>query len=466
MSAHRLPATTADVGHTMSALKSKGVTMLAIGSVDDAGVSRVEGVPVERLVHLTREGLQVSRKLDGSAVDDSCGRRDGDLRLVPDLARLVPLSEQPGWAWAPADAFDLDGSRSGGCQRWFAATQVAAAEAAGLSVRMAFESEWSLVAPSSPSPSLNGTAMDEGRWAGADHDAATHPGQVGLGQVAEYGRELVATLGALGLRVQQFHPEHAPARLGLSVVGNGPLGAADDVVLLRDAVRQVSARHGRRASFAPIVEPGAPGCGARLRLSVHDADGSTLADGTRRYLMRPVGEAFLAGVLRELPALCALGAAHPASYLRLRPSQRAGAWQCWSRESREAALRLVGGVIGTGKRSTHAEVRSFDASGNPYLVVGGVLAAGLAGVREELRLPLDTCGDPGELSDHERAAAGILRLPTSLTETAEAFADSSVLAEAMGETLHGSVLAMRRADGKRYSDTMPDHLAALSRWRY
>lgn len=465
MSVNRIPATPTDLGRTVTALKAKGVTMLAIGSVDNAGVSRVKGVPVERLAHLTREGLEISRKLDGSAVDDTCGRRDGDLRLVPDLTRLVPLSEQPGWAWAPADAFGLDGSRSGGCQRWFAATQVAAAATAGLSVRMAFENEWSLVS----CPPVNGSAgapgEDDGELA-TEIDGGAHD-QVGLGQVARYGRELVATLAAQGLTVQQFHPDSAPARLGLSVAGNDPLGAADDVVLLRDTVRQVSARHGRRASFAPIVEPAATGCGAHLRLSLHDEAGSAFAGGRRRYLLRPVGEAFLAGVLRELPALCALGAAHPTSYLRLRPSQRSGAWQCWSRESREAALRLVSGVIGgTKKRSARAEVRCFDASGNPYLLVGGVLAAGLAGVREGLRLPLDIYGDPAQLSDHERDAAGIHRLPTSLSEAAESFADSRILAEAMGPTLHEAILTMRRADGKRYSDTMPDQLAALSRWRY
>jgi len=164
--------------------------------------------------------------------------------------------------------------------------------------------------------------------------------------------------------------------------------------------------------------------------------------------------------------LCAIGAAHPTSYVRLQPSRWAGAWQCWGRETREAALRFVTGVTGTEAQAANAEVKCFDATGNPYLVAGAVIAAGLAGVEENLTLPPDITGDPAGLSDGERTELGIARLPTSLTEAAEAFAGSRVLAEAMGEVLYDTVLTMRRFDGLRFADTAHDELTALSRWRY
>jgi glutamine synthetase len=226
-----------------------------------------------------------------------------------------------------------------------------------------------------------------------------------------------------------------------------------------------------RASFAPTVDPNGAGSGAHLHFSVADGsapDGrvSTMAGGAGPYGMTEVGAAFLAGVLRELPALCAVGAAHPTSYVRLQPSRWAGAWQCWGRETREAALRFVTGVAGTEAHAANAEVKCFDATGNPYLVAGAVIAAGLAGVAENLTLPPDITGDPAGLSDTERRELGITRLPTTLSEAAEAFAGSRVLAEAMGDILHDTVLTMRRSDGQRFSDTSPDELTALSRWRY
>ncbi|MGI8817283.1 MAG: glutamine synthetase [Pseudonocardia sp.] len=444
----------------VSALRDQGVSMVAITFVDTAGITRVKCVPIERLSHTARLGVGVSPVFDTFCFDDSLvvgkhlGGPDGDLRLIPDLDRLVPLAGQRGWAWAPADKFTQEGPPFAGCQRRFAHDQVAAAAEHGLSLRMAFESEWSLGA---------WPAENDGFVPAFDGPAY---GLIRLGQVSEYARELVEALSAQGLTVEQFHPEYALAQLELSVAPNDPVGAADDVVLVRDTVRQISALHGWRASFAPTVDPNGCGCGAHLHFSVHDADGSTMAGGQRRYGMRPVGEAFLAGVLRELPALCAVGAAHPTSYVRLQPSRWAGAWQCWGRETRESALRFVTGVVGTQSTAANAEVKCFDATGNPYLVVGAVIAAGLAGVVEELTLPPDIIGDPAGLSDTERSVAGITRLPTCLGEAAEAFAGSRVLVEAMGEVLHDTVLTMRRSDGDRFTETSPDELTALSRWRY
>ncbi|MEK8169185.1 hypothetical protein NKH77_03380 [Streptomyces sp. M19] len=48
-------------------------------------------------------------------------------------------------------------------------------------------------------------------------------------------------------------------------------------------------------------------------------------------------------MLRELPALLAIGAPSAASYLRLEPSHWAGVFQCWGLENREAAIRFITG---------------------------------------------------------------------------------------------------------------------------
>lgn len=450
----------------ISALRDQGVSLVAVTFVDNAGITRVKCVPLDRLPHTARLGVGCSPVFDTFCFDDSMivgrhlGGPDGDLRLIPDLDRLVALDAQPGWAWAPADKFTQDGPPFAGCQRRFAAQQVAAAAAQGLTVRMAFENEWSL-----------------GAWPdGSDSSAGTHEfvpafdgpayGLIRLGQVAEYARDLVEALTAQHLAVEQFHPEYALAQVELTVAANDPVGAADDVVLVRDTVRQVSAAHGWRASFAPTVDPDGAGSGAHLHFSVHGASGSAMAGGDGPFGLTGTGAAFLAGVLRELPALCAIGAAHPTSYVRLQPSRWAGVWRSWGRETREAAVRLVTGVVGTEQSAANAEVKCFDATGNPYLVVGAVIAAGLAGVAEKLPLPEPITGDPAGLSDADRAAAGITRLPTSLGEAAEAFAASTVLAGAMGEVLHDTVLTMRRSDAERFAESSPYEVAALTRWRF
>ena len=67
------------------------------------------------------------------------------------------------------------------------------------------------------------------------------------------------------------------------------------------------------------------------------------------------------------------------SNLRLLPSHWAGAYACWGYENREAALRLVTGSSGSEAHAANLEVKCVDLHANPYLLLAGLLAAGLDG---------------------------------------------------------------------------------------
>jgi glutamine synthetase len=356
------------------------------------------------------------------------------------MDRVVALRAQPGWAWAPADKRNQDGTPFVACQRAFAARQVDALAAHGLRVSAAFEHEWIL--------GLAGTADFVPAFDGPAY------GQIRLEQVAGYAVELVRDLQAQGLTVEQFHPEYAVAQVEVTVAPNDPVGAADDAVLVRHSVRMRSLAQGWRASFAPSVDPDGAGSGAHLHLSVHDGDGSLMSGGDGPFGLKPAGEAFLAGVLRELPALVAIGAGHPVSFLRLQPSRWAGIWQAWGHETRETALRFVTGP------SANAELKCFDGTANPYLLVGAVLAAGSAGVLAELRLPAPVTGDPA-LGD-----GTVPRLPTSVDEATAALEASSVLTAALGAELHDAIRTVRRAEAERCSALDPVTLTSAVRWRW
>ncbi|SFT05037.1 glutamine synthetase family protein [Saccharopolyspora flava] len=459
MSGDRIPAAEpAELVPASARLRAEGVELVELSFVDNAGIVRVKTAPLDRLPDIARHGLGASPCFETFTFDDMMlrgthlGGPDGDLRLVPDIARLTRLVAMPGWAWAPADKFTQDGPRFVACQRAFAARQVAAAASAGLTISAAFEHEWVLAEPGLDEfvPAISGSGY----------------GQVRLEALADYGLALVRTLREQGLDVLQFHPEYALGQAELSVAAKDPVGAADDAVLTRHTVRAVTRRHGWRASFAPCLVPDGAGSGAHLHLSAHDSRGNLFAHGSGRHGLQPVGEAFLAGVLRELPALVAIGAGNPASFLRLGPSRWAGIWQAWGHETREAALRLITGTEGTRSWAANAEIKCFDATANPYLVVGAVIAAGLAGVREELSLPGEITGDPALLTDTARAEAGVERLPTGPAEAADALAASEVLAEALEPELHDALLTVRRGEAERFAEATPGELAAATRWTW
>jgi glutamine synthetase len=88
-------------------LRAEGVRGVVLGYVDTAGITRVKTVPVAQLARAARWGVGMSTVFDVFLSNDAMtstaelGSPDGDLRLVPDLDRIVALAAQPGWAWAP-----------------------------------------------------------------------------------------------------------------------------------------------------------------------------------------------------------------------------------------------------------------------------------------------------------------------------------------------------------------------------
>ncbi|MDA8320990.1 MAG: glutamine synthetase family protein, partial [Actinomycetota bacterium] len=355
--------------------------MVALCFVDNAGVTRVKAAPLGRFERAAGWGIGMSPVFDVFLVDDSIttsahiGGPGGDLRLIPALDRATPLAAQPGWAFAPVDRYTQDGRAYAGCQRSFARAQVDRAAEQGFSARMSFEVEWAV---------------------GHDEDGRFVPACDGPGygmtriiELSDYSREVIEAIEAQGIVVEQFHPEYAAGQLEISIAPNDPVGAADDSVLVRQTIRAVSQRHGLLASFAPSVVAGGVGNGGHVHLSLWRDGSNLLTGGDGRYGLTKEGEAFAAGVHDLLPALTAIGSPSVASYLRLVPSHWAGVYQCWGRENREAALRLVTGSSGERDIRANLEVKCFDLAANPYLVVGSVLAAGLSGIAAGATLPAE-----------------------------------------------------------------------------
>jgi glutamine synthetase len=97
-------------------------------------------------------------------------------------------------------------------------------------------------------------------------------------------------------------------------------------------------------------------------------------------------------------------------------------------------------------QSSNVELKASDSSSNPYVALGGVIAAGLDGIDRKLELPPPATTDPHLLSDSERRAIGAERLPQSLHEAIANLRSDRVLLDALGEQLAGSYMAVKEAD--------------------
>jgi glutamine synthetase len=442
-----------DVEQVVDDLAARDVVAVAASYVDNSGIARVKTVPLARLAHAATHGIGMSPVFDVFMFDDAITASPsstgpvGDLRLFPDLDELVVLAAQPGWAWAPVDRRTQEGEPHPGCQRTFARRMTERAAAHGLELSMGFEAEWVLDAGS-----------------GEEHVPATSGPAYGMDrliEVSDYCRDVLIACDAQSMDALQLHPEYAPGQFELSVGPADPVGAADRILLVRHTIRAVTGRAGMRCSFAPAMTVGGVGSGCHLHTSLRRDERSLMSGRTGPYGLSEEAQAFIAGILDGLPGLLAVGAPSVASYLRLIPQRWSAPYRCWGRENREAGVRLV-----AGSSDANVEVKCLDASANPYLLVGAVLALGLAGIERGLRLPPEVTVDPGTLSEDELAAAGAERLPRSLDEALEHFRGSDVLASAMGPALHGTVIAVRETELAQFADASEAEIVASTRFRY
>jgi glutamine synthetase len=439
-------------------LLERDVGMVATTFVDNAGITRVKSVPLKRLPQLAAWGVGASTSFDYFRFDDWLAAPPGgtapvgDLRVMPDLQRVVPLAAQPGWAWTPGDRYQQDGEPHPGCNRLLLQRLVDDAAAQSLDVKAAFELEWVV------------SAGDGDDFVSAAVGPAY--GMSRLIEVSDYARDVVDALSAEGIEVEQFHPEYALGQLELSVAAESPVQAADTSVLVRSTIRAVGRRYNYRTSFSPKVEAEGVGNGGHVHLSVWRDGNNLMAGGDGPCGLTPIGEAFAAGILKRLPALLALGAPSVASYLRLVPSHWAGVYGCWGLENREAALRMITGSAGSSGWAANLEVKCVDLTANPYLLLAGLLAAGLDGVAAHGRLPEPVDVDPAALAPEERDLRGIQRLPTSLREATDALAADPLLCAALGSSLIDSVLAVRESEIKLFAEASAEQVVRALRWTH
>ena len=438
----------------MAALADQGIRWVAITWVNHAGAPLVKVVPLSAFTAATAIGVGFSPVSDafgaGGAIDPEhrLARPDGDLRLRADGAAMAPLEPGSGWAWAPGERFERWGDPYAGDQRHRCRLQQERLRGQGVALRAGFELEWLVACPDpegKPAPAIAGGPY------GADR----------LMEGMDYATALLTALEAASIPWLQFHPEYGAGQFELSLAPGTPLEAADRLVHAKLLIQRVTRRFGGslgwRCSFSPKPSLERVGNGGHLHLSVQRDGVPLLQGGDGPGGLTAPGEALLAALLEELPALLALACPLEISYRRLAPGSWSAPFQVWGIENREAALRLVPTAVDGA--AAHLELKVADLTANPYLLLAATQAVVLAGLEQQRPLPPPVSGDPAGLPD-----GAARRLPGSLAEASAAFGASAVLRHGLGEPLHGSLLDSQAAEVRRSAGLSDAALAAADGW--
>ena len=260
-------------------------------------------------------------------------------------------------------------------------------------------------------------------------------------------REIVQQgLEKLGLPLRSFELEFGPSQVEITLSPLSALAAADAMVLVRSAVKQIARRHGYHATFMCRPKlPNVMSSGWHLHQSLRRQGSNAFQD--EKQDLSETGRHWLAGLLAHARAASALSTPTINGYKRYRPYSLAPDRLVWGKENRGALLRVVGGP---GNAATRIENRIGEPAANPYLYIASQIWSGLDGLTRKLPLP------PSVDTPYEAKAD---MLPRSLGEALEHLRQDPVLAEGFGKAFIEYYCRIKEAEIARFN-------AEVSEWEH
>ncbi|MBT6204676.1 MAG: glutamine synthetase family protein [Alphaproteobacteria bacterium] len=332
----------------------------------------------------------------------------GDMVLMPDPATEVEVDFGDGSVverFMLGSLYHMDGTPWDCCLRNYLRSAVMELEReTGLMLIAAFEHEF------------NSTGMRDRTGDSYSLDKIRLAG--------EFPEAYLYALRAAEAEPETFLPEFGANQFEITVKPGRGVAAADRAIVVRELARAAAERLGHRVSFSPKVDPNNAGNGVHIHMSFRDRQRQPVAyDPDMPHGVSALMGSFVAGILRRLPSIIAVTAPSAASYQRLNPHSWSSTYNNLGHRDREAAVRIcpVSDAPGANVAAAfNVEFRAGDAAASPYLQLGILVRAGLEGIRDKLPLPETTSSDPDAMTDAERAAKGVVRLPTSLSDALDA----------------------------------------------
>lgn len=456
--------------HALERVERSGVRFVRLAWVDTYGASRAKLITAEAFASALRIGhniLVATYTLDasGARVFASFTKGGGlgieeltgspNLIVVPDPAtfRILPWDDGAATGWVLCDTYFTNGKPFPFCPRQLLKRQLARLTQRGWNMTVGLELEWYLskvvsgdIEPEHVgSPGLRPRPID----VRPPEPGYQLHGETSLDLIQPMLMRLAEAYEKLGLPLRSIENEWGPGQVECTFAPLDALAAADTMLLLRSATRQICRRHGHLASFMtrPAIK-GYVASGWHLHQTLTDVStGANVfapAQGAGDALT-PLGRSYLAGLLAHANAGAPFSTPTVNGYRRLRAYSLAPDRASWAVDHRGVMVRVLGGP---GDPATRLENRIGEPMANPYHFIAQQVAAGLAGI--------DTRADPGPPAV-ESYAADRPPLPRNLAAALDALQASPVYAEALGAAFIDYYIKMKRSEVSRFEAYLKDN---------
>ena len=368
------------------------------------------------------------------------GYPDALVRIDLDTHRNVPWDDNVPFFLG--DFVQADGSPHPACPRQTLQRVLARAEAMGFAAMIGAEYEFF---------NFRETPATWAAKNGQPPEPIT-PGMFGYSLLRmnanrEYFNALMDECKRFRVPIEGLHTETGPGVYEAAIQFSTALEACDRALLFKTAAKEIGARFGIMPSFMAKWSERYPGCSGHLHQSLTDGKKNLFHDPKGRHGgMSRLFESYLAGQVKYLMELAPMYWPTVNSYKRLVDGFWAPVKPTWGVDNRTASFRVLPG----SPKATRLETRCPGADMNPYLAAAAVLAAGLAGIEQELRL------EAPPITGTNVGAENIPRAPRTLMETTRIFERSDFAREWFGDAFVDHYAATRDWEWRQSLDVVTD----------
>ncbi len=220
------------------------------------------------------------------------------------------------------------------------------------------------------------------------------------------------------------------------------LATCDNHSIYKNGAKEIADQHGKSLTFmAKFNEREGNSC--HIHLSVRGADGEAVMAGDGEHGFSKLTEHWIAGLLATMRELTLFFAPNINSYKRYVEGSFAPTAVAWGFDNRTCALRAVG-----HGPSLRVENRVPGGDVNQYLATAALIAGGLYGIENELELEPMFVGNA--------YGSNAPRVPSTLREAAELFANSEIARRAFGDEVVEHYLNNARIEIAAYDAAVTD----------
>ena len=375
---------------------------------------------------------------DGSSIEGFVRIEESDMYLYPDLDTYVtfPWRPQQGKvARLICDVYTTDRKPFDGDPRYVLKKVVKEAEEMGYTFNVGPELEFFLF-----------NMEENGQPTTLTNEKAGYfdLGPLDFGENAR--RDMVLTLEDMGISIEASHHEVAPAQHEIDIKYDDALITADKIMTFKLVARTIAKRHGLHATFMPKPKFGVDGSGMHVNMSLNK-DGKNIFDDPNGKLgLSDEAYYFMAGIMKHIKSMTAITNPIVNSYKRLVPNYEAPVYVAWSASNRSPLIRIPA----SRGSSARLELRCPDSASNPYLTLAVCLAAGLDGIKNKLTPPESVDKNIFTLTEQEREALGVKRLPVTLNEAIAELENDDFVTNVLGEHIGRKYIEAKKAEWEEY----------------